>query len=328
MMIAASGALILSMVVVVWAYGRLLIGSRSGRRLDEAVDAIAVDQTELDNASRTEEVISAGIVAGGTGVRGWVARWLYRAGFRSPNALSVFMAGNVAAIFTGGLIGLAFYLAGVVAIGEMLLRAIPGAVGEVFLPLVWLSPVAAVAVISLLPIILVRARRRSRVQSIEKDLPLTLDLLATLAEAGLSFDAGLDRVLESGKATGGRRSRPLADEMRLFRREIFNGRGRIDSLRRLKDNVDVAWFSIFISSLIHAEQIGASLAATLRSQADDLRNRRRERALAQAMAVPVKLLFPLIVCFLPGIMIASLGPIIFQITQILDQFLAGALGGA
>ena len=65
----------------------------------------------------------------------------------------------------------------------------------------------------------------------------------------------------------------------------------------------------------------------IRDRADDLRNRRRERALAQAMAVPVKLLFPLIICFLPGIMIASLGPIIFQIVQMLDQVIGGGLGG-
>jgi tight adherence protein C len=54
--------------------------------------------------------------------------------------------------------------------------------------------------------------------------------------------------------------------------------------------------------------------------------RRRERALALAMAVPVKLLFPLIVCFLPGVMTAALGPVVFQIVQVLDSFLKGSLG--
>jgi pilus assembly protein TadC len=148
-----------------------------------------------------------------------------------------------------------------------------------------------------------------------------LDLLATLAEAGLSFDAALDRVLESQ-----RRDRPLSQDFRLFRLEILTGRPRIESLQRLNRSVSVPWFSIFVSALIHAEQVGSGLASTLRAQADDLRNRRRERALATAMAVPVKLLFPLIICFLPGIMIASLGPIIFQIVQVLDQFLQGGGG--
>ena len=86
------------------------------------------------------------------------------------------------------------------------------------------------------------------------------------------------------------------------------------------------WFSIFVSAVLHAEQVGSGLAQTLRVQAEDLRIRRRERALALAMGVPVKLLFPLIVCFLPGIMVAAMGPVIYQIVQVLDQFLQGSLG--
>ncbi|MEL7338038.1 MAG: type II secretion system F family protein, partial [Planctomycetota bacterium] len=246
---------------------------------------------------------------------------LFRAGYRGPNATPTFMVLNAIALLVG--LGVAFllYQSSVVQLGSVVLRAIPGSVGEVFLPLLWSSPAFAVGVVVLAPALVVRARRRKRVQQIEIDLPLTLDLLATLAEAGLSFDAALERVLETQRA-----KRPLADEFRLFRLEILTGRSRIDSLRRLKDNINVPWFSIFVSALIHAEQIGASLASTLRAQADDLRNRRRERALAQAMAVPVKLLFPLIVCFLPGIMIASLGPIIFQIAQQLDQLIGNVFG--
>ena len=253
--------------------------------------------------------------------RSWLGRWLFRAGFRTPNATPVFIVANIAAILAGMLVAFLFYMSAVVTLGSTILRSIPGAVGEVFLPLLWVSPVLAVGVVAALPAIIVRARRRRRIRMIEQDLPLSLDLLATLAEAGLSFDAALERLLETQ-----RHRRPLADEFRLFRLEILTGRGRIDALRHLKDNISVPWFSIFVSSLIHAEQIGASLASTLRSQADDLRNRRRERALAQAMAVPVKLLFPLIICFLPGIMIASLGPIIFQIVQMLDQVIGNAFG--
>ncbi len=254
--------------------------------------------------------------------RGWLGRWLFRAGFRGRNTTALFIAANILALLAGLLVAFLFYQSAVVTIGGTVLRAIPGAVGEVFLPILWISPILAVGMIVAMPAIFVRARRRTRIRMIEQDLPLSLDLLATLAEAGLSFDAALERVLETQ-----RNRRPLAEEFRLFRLEILTGRSRIDALRRLKDNVDVTWFSIFVSALIHAEQIGASLATTLRAQADDLRNRRRERALAQAMAVPVKLLFPLIICFLPGIMIAALGPIIFQIVQMLDQVIQNGFGG-
>lgn len=249
---------------------------------------------------------------------GW---WLFQSGYRSANATRWFLLASLGCALLAGVAAYAISQSAVLPLLESLLYQIPGAVGEVFLPVVWLMPYAAVLTLGALPAVIVRAKRRKRVTQIEQDLPLALDLLATLAEAGLSFDAALDRVLETQ-----RRERPLAQDFRLFRLEILTGRPRIESLRRLNRHVNVPWFSIFISALIHAEQVGAGLAATLRAQADDLRSRRRERALAIAMAVPVKLLFPLIVCFLPGIMIAALGPILYQIVQALDSVIGPAFG--
>lgn len=254
--------------------------------------------------------------------RSWLGWWLYQAGFRRQTAVTWFVLATLVSTVVAVCVAYGIFQSGVVDLLSGILRLVPGNVGEVFLPLVWVSPLAAIGLLASMPAVIVRGTRRRRVARIEQDLPLTLDLLATLAEAGLSFDAALERILESQ-----RRERPLAQDFRLFRLEILTGRARIESLQRLNRYVNVPWFSIFISALIHAEQVGAGLATTLRAQADDLRNRRRERALAMAMAVPVKLLFPLIICFLPGIMIASLGPIIFQIVQVLDQFLRSGFGG-
>jgi len=254
--------------------------------------------------------------------RNFIVRWLYISGFRAQSAQAVFLALTL----LGFLLGIGFlaviYWSGAVTQFAALLRLIPGGVGEVFLPIAWTSPWFGGILLTLLPTLYVRAKRRKRIQHIEQDLPLTLDLLATLAEAGLSFDSALDRILQTQP-----QERPLIEDLRLFQVDILAGRSRIEALRRLMQRVDVPWFSIFVSAIMHAEQVGSSLAATLRLQADDLRMRRRERALAMAMAIPVKLLFPLIVCFLPGIMTAALGPIVYQIVQVLDSFLKGALGG-
>ncbi len=64
--------------------------------------------------------------------------------------------------------------------------------------------------------------------------------------------------------------------------------------------MNLVWFSAFISAVVQAEQIGAGLAQVLQTQAIDLRDRRREQALAMAMQIPIKLLVPLICCFFPG----------------------------
>ncbi|MEC8555643.1 MAG: type II secretion system F family protein [Planctomycetota bacterium] len=278
--------------------------TQSKQRLASNVQSYALNEEAGSEASRSR--------------LGW---WLFQSGYRSPNATKWFSLASLGCALLAGVAAYAISQSEVLPLLESLLYQIPGAVGEVFLPIVWLMPYAAVLTLGAMPAAIVRAKRRKRVTQIEQDLPLALDLLATLAEAGLSFDAALDRVLENQ-----RRERPLAQDFRLFRLEILTGRPRIESLRRLNRHVNVPWFSIFISALIHAEQVGAGLAATLRAQADDLRSRRRERALAMAMAVPVKLLFPLIVCFLPGIMIAALGPILYEIVQALDSVIGRGFG--
>jgi tight adherence protein C len=154
------------------------------------------------------------------------------------------------------------------------------------------------------------------VARIEEDLPLVLELLATLGEAGLGFDAALRRVLDSQQA-----NRPLAAELRGFQVDLLAGQGRVASLRRLARRVDVLPFTLFISGIVQAEQTGSGVADVLRRQADDLRSRRREEAIAFATALPVKLLFPLVICFLPGIFVATLGPTFYQFFQFADNLI-------
>ena len=69
---------------------------------------------------------------------------------------------------------------------------------------------------------------------VERDLPLVLELLATLAESGLGFDAAIARIIDAQPATS-----PLTVELRNFQRETLTGRPRVESLRRLAKRLDV-----------------------------------------------------------------------------------------
>ncbi|MFG0296195.1 MAG: type II secretion system F family protein [Maioricimonas sp. JB045] len=300
-------ALLLLWMTLLAAFAFWFRSWQAHRQVERRLQSPAEDQPSRDQ-------LSQGMPSG------LIGRWLFRAGYRSRNAVPIFLSLSLLGLLTGAAVVSFLLWSGVDDVLERLLVTLPGGVGEVFLPLAWASPWGAAGFLASLPALVVASRRKKRVQQIEQDLPLTLDLLATLAEAGLSFDSALDRILMTQP-----RERPLATEFRLFQMDILAGRGRIDALRRLLRRVEVPWFSIFISAVMHAEQVGSSLAQTLRAQADDLRVRRRERALAFAMAVPVRLLGPLIICFLPGIMTATLGPIVYQIVQVLDSFLQGAL---
>jgi tight adherence protein C len=94
---------------------------------------------------------------------------------------------------------------------------------------------------------------------------------------------------------------------------------RVRALRGLARRLEVTPVSILVSALVQADQAGASLTETLRRQADDLRGRRRERALVLAEGLPVKLVFPLVICFLPGLFVVTLGPAFQQFFQIVDR---------
>ena len=74
---------------------------------------------------------------------------------------------------------------------------IPGGVGEAMGSVLSLAPWIVCLIVTLAPILHVRAQRRRVIREVEADLPLILEILAALAEAGLGFDASLIRVLDS-----------------------------------------------------------------------------------------------------------------------------------
>jgi tight adherence protein C len=242
--------------------------------------------------------------------QGFLTRWLSRAGYRGEGAAVAFVSLTVVGLCLGLGGAFAVLASRLVERAVRALGGLPGGVGDLFLPAVYLAPWLLLLVPTCLPWLVVRASRRRRVARIEQDLPLFLDLLATLGEAGLGFDAALERVLSSQPP-----GRPLAGEFRTFQLEVLAGRARVPSLRRLARRVEVTAVTIFISALVQTEQSGAGVADVLRRQAEDQRNRRREQAAAFAMALPVKLLFPLVICFLPGLFVATLGPTFHQLFQ-------------
>jgi tight adherence protein C len=168
----------------------------------------------------------------------------------------------------------------------------------------------------MLPWSIVNAARKRRVLAVEQDMPVTLDLLATMSETGLGFDSALTKVLESQ-----RQDRPLVQELQTFQLETLGGISRVQCFRRLARRLEVQSMTIFVSALVQAEQVGAGFAKVLRTQADDLRNRRREDANMMAQALTVKLICPLVICFLPGIFVCTLGPIFLQFIKLADSVL-------
>ena len=253
---------------------------------------------------------------------GWLSGWLYLAGFRSPIAAPIFLMITAGIVALGSFGIYRLFSTGLAQQGADLMRSIPGGVGNVLVPFVLASPWLLLVMLAAMPVLFVRIVRRRRVEQVELDLPLTLDLLNTLAQAGIGFDAALDRIITAQSG-----DRVLVQELRTFQYDTLAGRPRVDSLRRLSRRLRVPSFSTFISAIIQAEQVGAGIAQTLRVQADEFRSRRREKAAAAALSVPSKLILPMVIGFLPGVFVALLGPMLYQAMQMMGQTLRGIGGG-
>jgi len=247
-----------------------------------------------------------------------LTRWLALAGYRAPGSSSAFMLACLMCAFFGAALAFATDHFGLFVMLQARAESMPVAVGELSGPLFSAGPWLVFLVITLIPWIAVRRRRRERVLAIEQDLPIVLDLFATLSESGLGFDAALSKLLESE-----RDQRPLAEELRIFQLETLTGIPRVQCFRRLSDRCRVGSMTIFCSAMVQAEQVGAGFSAVLSRQAVDLRTRRREEAMVQAHALPVKLVFPLVAFFLPSIFLVTLGPAFRDFMEMIDGVIQG-----
>jgi tight adherence protein C len=249
-------------------------------------------------------------------LEGFLRRWLSLAGYRNPVAPTVFVVAMLLAVGIGLATVLAARGAGLTDVLFTKIASLPPAIGDLLVPVGYLAPWTVLLMLMLLPWLTVRRARRQRMEKVEQDLPISLELLATLGEAGLGFDAALARVLDSVAE-----DRPLAREFRTYQSDLLAGRTRVESLRRLAHRLEVSSVTILVSALVQAEQLGSGIAQALRRQADDLRDRRRERANAFAMALPIKRMFPLVICFLPGIFVWTLGPFFARLFEFADTFI-------
>lgn len=159
------------------------------------------------------------------------------------------------------------------------------------------------------PVIWAKSRYEQRKKEILKTLPMFLDYIVLAVEAGTNFSGALAQTVEKGP-TGAMRH-----EFFIVLRDLRSGLTRADALRRMDSRLEISEISSVVSSIIQAEQVGASIGNILRMQAERRRTERFQRAEKLAMEAPVKLMFPLVVFIFPTTFIVLAFPIIMMIKQ-------------
>jgi tight adherence protein C len=143
-----------------------------------------------------------------------------------------------------------------------------------------------------------------------RELPDALDLLTISVESGLSFDGGLAQVARNAEG-------PLAGEFFRVLQEMQIGVGRTAAIRAMGERTDLTDLKQFAAAMVQADAFGIPIANVLRVQAREMRIKRSQRAEEQAQKVPVKILFPLIFCIFPMLMVVILGPSVVTIAKTL-----------
>lgn len=154
----------------------------------------------------------------------------------------------------------------------------------------------------------IQIRTKNRQEGITKELPDVLDLLNVSVEAGLGFDAALQRVVQ--KTHG-----PISLEFSKTLQEIKMGKQRREALKDLALRTGVDDLNTFISAIIQADQLGVSIGNVLRVQSEQMRLLRRQRVEEKAMKAPIKMLLPMVFFIFPTIFIVLLGPAVIQMLE-------------
>lgn len=193
-------------------------------------------------------------------------------------------------------------------------------VGFVVSTMLGLAPFLSIVSISLLAFVgfvlpdsVLNRKVGERQTEILKTLSDTLDLLTISVEAGLSLNAAIAQVVQNVPGV-------LSAEFARMLQEIQLGVPRSEAFRHLADRTDVDELNGFALAMIQADVFGVSIASVLRTQAQQLRIKRRQAAEAKAQQTPVKIVFPLVLCILPALFVVIIGPGAITIsTQILSQ---------
>jgi tight adherence protein C len=190
-----------------------------------------------------------------------------------------------------------------------IIGAVAGFVGALLLlQLISFSSFLQLVVIALLTFVgfivpdsILNGQVDDRKKEILRSLSDTLDLLTISVEAGLSLNAAIAMVVRNVPGV-------LSQEFGRMLQEIQLGVPRSDSFRHLAERTDVEELNAFALAMVQADVFGVSIASVLRTQAAQLRIKRRQAIEAKAAQTPVKIVFPLILCILPALFVVIVGP--------------------
>jgi len=160
------------------------------------------------------------------------------------------------------------------------------------------------------PMFWLRQRVSGRRAEILSDLPDVIDVLVVCVEAGLTFEAAIEQVVQKYEHA-------LASEFGRVMQEVRLGRPRLEALNDMGQRTGVEELNNFVQAIIQSEQLGSGMSRILRIQSDEIRNKRLLSAQERGAKASLKMLIPMLGCIFPTLWVILLGPAAIMAFKIL-----------
>jgi tight adherence protein C len=221
---------------------------------------------------------------------------LVQAGYMEPRAVGMFFLIRFSA-FVGGAIG-AFLLNQWMASADATVTSR------------WTFIILSGAAGYFLPGLVLTQKVREKMREYRNGFPDFMDLMIVCSDAGMSMEAGIERVSKELAKT----YPALSQNLQLVSLELRAGRSLDDALKALADRLSLDEVRSFATLLQQSKELGTSLSGALRVFSDEMRHKRMSLAEEKAHALPAKMSVPVVVCILPVVLMIAVIPIIVKMT--------------
>ncbi|KUM24921.1 type II secretion protein F [Mesorhizobium loti] len=162
-----------------------------------------------------------------------------------------------------------------------------------------------------LPGLVLTQKVREKMREYRNGFPDFMDLMIVCSDAGMSMEAGIERVSKELART----YPSLSQNLQLVSLELRAGRSLDDALKALADRLSLDEVRSFATLLQQSKELGTSLSGALRVFSDEMRHKRMSLAEEKAHALPAKMSVPVTVCILPVVLMVAIIPIVVKLTS-------------
>lgn len=161
----------------------------------------------------------------------------------------------------------------------------------------------------ILPDIYVFNRVKAKKEAIIRIFPEAVDLLDMCINAGADFLSAVRWVIEKSDPN------PFIEQLSIVVNEIRMGKTRSEALKDMADRLKIVDISSFVRMIVQSERMGTPIEEAFAALSEDTREKRFRFGERYAIKASLKILFPLLFCILPAILIIVAGPIIIKFSS-------------